>query len=904
MTARIIDGKAVSERRRAALAERIAGFAARGIKPCLAAITVREDHGWTVYARNQAAACAQVGIAYRTITLAPGAGPEDLAETIETLNVDAAVHGIILQAPLPAGFDPFQAQARLSPGKDVEGVNPANLGLVLAGRPALAPCTALSAFALALEALPDLKGVEAVVVGASTIVGRPVAQLLLAAGATVAVCHILTKDLAAHTRRADLLIVAAGKAGLIRPEHIKPGAVVIDVGINRQTGPDGKSKTVGDVDPTVAEIASALTPVPGGVGALTTTILLESTADAAERLAAGGGAIDGAAVARLLGGLDLPLGAADRIATLLSRHLVGLPAAGAVRSALERRIAAIGSGGGVLLLDGAMGTELIARGVAAERVLHANRERPDLVLAIHQSYHAAGARVLTANTFTANRYRCASGEEAAALAVAGVRLARQAAGTDALVLGSIGPLGPVVGADLTTAEAEAAFAEVALAMADALVDGFILETMGSTAEAAAALAACRRVARLPVIACRHVARADALELAEFAAAMESGGAAAVGLNCGAGPRLMLPAVRLLAGSTKLPVAARPNAGHPTSLGGAPSYHLRPAWLVEQAQAMISAGVGIIGGCCGVGPAHIAALVPLAGTTPGQRVAAQPLATTSARAAGHPLAAAFAAGRFPLFAWMPGRQSMSDDAGLERLATVGADAVGLLAGWPGASRGHRLAARLRHAQDACARPAVLDLIPGECPLREVEERLLTAHVLGLRTVTVDAGVFGGTADPVQVLALISSLNQGRSLDGGRLEEPTAFLTGVRVRVDETRLEDYRAAGADWICLQPVYEPQRFRTFVDAYRLSLPLVAAVLLLPDAATADELDNELPVLSVPQRLKDRLARDPQEDLHGVLRFLDRWRGRISGLSVLTSDGRTAPAEALVTALRAASAS
>lgn len=899
MAARIIDGKAVSERRRGALAQRVAGLGGRGISPCLAAITVREDHGWTVYARNQAAACAQVGISYRTVALPAGAGPEDLAEAIEALNVDAAVHGIILQAPLPEGFDPFQAQARISPDKDVEGVNPANLGLVLAGRPALAPCTALSAFALAQEALPDLKGVEAVVVGASTIVGKPVAQLLLAAGATVAVCHILTRDLALHTRRAELLVVAAGKAGLIRSEHVRPGAVVVDVGINRRTGPDGKVQTVGDVDPAVAEVAGALTPVPGGVGAMTTTILLESTVDAAERLAAAVGAIDGAAIARLLGGLELPAGAADRVATLLARHLVGLPAAGAVRAPLERRLAAISGGGGALLLDGAMGTELIARGIPCERVLAANRDQPESVLAVHRAYREAGARVLTANTFGANRYR--SGAEAAILATLGVRLARQAGGGEALVLGCLGPLGLVVGADLDAAEAENAFAEVAQAMADALVDGFILETMGSTREAAAALAACRRVSRLPVIACRHVERADATELAEFAAAMEAGGAAAVGLNCGAGPRLMLPAVRLLAAATRLPVAARPNAGHPTHADGAFRYHLRPAWLVEQAEAMLAAGVGIIGGCCGVGPAHIRSLQILAGRTLGPRPATVPATAAPLPGAPHPLLAAFAAGQFPVFAWMPGRQAGSDDAGLGRLAAAGANAVGLLAGWPGASRGHRLAARLRHAQDAAARPAVLDLIAGECPLREAEERLLAAHLLGLRTVVVDAGVFGGTADPLTMLRLVTALNAGRSLAGARLEEATAFALGVRVRADDQRLAEYATAGANFVCLQPVYEAARFRTFVEAYRLDLPLVADVLLLPDAATAAELDNELPVLAVPERLKERLARDPDEDLRGVQRFLDRWRGRLSGIGVLTADGRTAQAEALIRTVKMA---
>ena len=264
-------------------------------------ISVAADHGWTVYQRNQASACAATGIQHRAVTLPAGADQEALLEAIEQLNVDPSVSGIILQSPLPAGFDGNAAQGRISPDKDVEGVGPANLGLLLAGRPALAPCTALSAFALAQEALPDLRGVEAVVVGASTIVGKPVAQLLTAAGATVTLCQITTRDSAAHCRQADLVVVAVGKAGLVTPAWIKPGAVVIDVGINRLTGPDGKTLTVGDVAPAVAEIAGALTPVPGGVGALTTTILLESTVLAAERLATAPDAFDSRGVSRLLG---------------------------------------------------------------------------------------------------------------------------------------------------------------------------------------------------------------------------------------------------------------------------------------------------------------------------------------------------------------------------------------------------------------------------------------------------------------------------------------------------------------------------------------------------------------------------------------------------------------------------
>ncbi|MBA2480537.1 MAG: homocysteine S-methyltransferase family protein, partial [Planctomycetes bacterium] len=618
MPAHTIDGKAVSDRRRVQLASQVQALVARSIQPCLAAVTVRPDHGWSVYLKNQATACASVGIRHRIVELGPGTNQDDLSEAIEELNVDAAVHGIILQSPLNAAgssdLSELQAQAQLSPDKDVEGVNPANLGLLLAGRPALAPCTALSAFALAQDGFAaigrsDLIGVEACVVGASLIVGKPIAQLLLAAGATVTTCHIHTRDLAAHTRTADLLIVAVGKAGLIQAGHVKPGAVVVDVGINRIAGRDGKAETVGDVAAEAASVAAAMTPVPGGVGSLTTTILLESTVSAAQRLSESNQLIDAGLLARIVGGsdLNLPRGAAERIAMLLSRHLVAVPGAKPLRSPLERRLAQ-----GVLVLDGAMGTELIARGIAPADVARANLDHPDLVLAIHRAYVDAGAQVITANTFSANRHRTTGGREAAVRQVtAGVQLARQAAsssqGRPVFVLGSIGPLGRVVGADCSSADAEDVFAEVALAMVDANVDGFAIETMPSTAEASAALAAVRRVSRLPVLVCRSIERADPLELGEFARAMEAGGASAIGINCAAGPRALAPVASALAGLTRLPVVARPNAGFPTSQDGRLRYHLRPDYLVERMREYVAAGVSVIGGCCGIGPEHIRAV---------------------------------------------------------------------------------------------------------------------------------------------------------------------------------------------------------------------------------------------------------------------------------------------------------
>jgi len=931
MPAQAIDGKLISEQRRAALGNRVAALRAHGLHPALAAITTRPDHGWALYLKNQAAACGLVGIGHRQLELPSGCGQDDLSEAIEGLNLDPLVHGIILQSPLNAPgmeLNELQAQAQLSPDKDVEGVNPANLGLLLAGRQALAPCTALSAVALAMAGCVligrgDLTGMEACVVGASTIVGKPIAQLLLAAGATVTICHVHTRALAEHTRRADLLVVAVGRAGLITADMVKPGAVVIDVGINRRQLDGGRSETVGDVAPEVGQVAAALSPVPGGVGALTTTILLESTVTAAERLDQSAPSFDAAAIARLVGSAseELPRDTAERIATLLSRHVVGVPNGRPWRSALSRRL-----GRGVTVLDGATGTELIARGVAPARVTQANLEHPDLVLAVHRAYVEAGAEAITANTFGANRYRLSGREEALSLAVAGVRLARQAAlsvpGRTVFVLASLGPLGQLIGAELPVVDAEEAFAEVALAMADHNVDGFILETMSSTAEALAGLRGVRRVSRLPVLVCRSIDRADALELGDFAQAMEDGGATAIGVNCAAGPRALEPVVATLAGLTRLPVIARPNAGFPSQDQGQLHYHLRPEYLVERARAYVASGVRILGGCCGVSPAHIHALAQAASSfvlpppgalAPPQRTVAVAPADAAPRGAAeparadHPLLSAMRSGAFPVLALLAGRISpVAAVAAAQRLTAAGARGIGLLGGWPGSPRGSRLAAQVRHLQDASRQPGILELIPADLTLGQAQDIALTAHLMGLSVLLVDGGVFAGmqrvdrghpVCEPLALVRMLCELNHGRDVSGTRLSEPTAFTIGVRLRRRDAQLAvDYAAAGAHFLTIQPIYEPAAFREAMGlAQGAGLPLLAETLLLPDAATADELDNELPELSVPARLKERLRADSTEDVRGVLRFIAAWRAKLSGVVVMAADERTDMVEAVV---------
>jgi len=234
-----------------------------------------------VYLASQSRACQRIGVRYRNDRLAAGATQEALAAHLRALASDPRVTGIILQLPLPAGLDARAAQGLLDPRKDVEGVHPENLGRTAGARGLLTPCTAAAAVhILEAEGVP-LRGAEIVMVGHSEIVGKPAALMLLDRLATVTVCHVGTRDLAAHTRRADVVLVAVGKAGLIRKDMLRPGAVVVDIGINVVDDGAGGSRVVGDVAPDAAEVAGLLTPVPGGVGPVTVAILLRNTVRAA-----------------------------------------------------------------------------------------------------------------------------------------------------------------------------------------------------------------------------------------------------------------------------------------------------------------------------------------------------------------------------------------------------------------------------------------------------------------------------------------------------------------------------------------------------------------------------------------------------------------------------------------------
>lgn len=281
MSAVIIDGKALSARVRTELVARIARA---GRKVRLDAVLVGSDRSAAIYAESQAKTCAAVGIEYRLHRLPDGAQYDDIAGRVLLLNTEDEVHAIMLHLPLPPGVDVERVQSLIAPEKDVEGVNPANIGNVVYGRRSLVPCTALAAVEMIESTGVELRGARAVIVGASNIVGKPIAVLLMRAEATVISSNKFTRGIADLTRSADVLVAAAGVPGLIKGDMVKPGAVVVDVGINRISGIDGKSITVGDVAfDEVSEVAGFLSPVPGGVGPMTVAMLLRNTVDAAHR---------------------------------------------------------------------------------------------------------------------------------------------------------------------------------------------------------------------------------------------------------------------------------------------------------------------------------------------------------------------------------------------------------------------------------------------------------------------------------------------------------------------------------------------------------------------------------------------------------------------------------------------
>jgi methylenetetrahydrofolate dehydrogenase (NADP+)/methenyltetrahydrofolate cyclohydrolase len=283
VTARIIDGKAIAaDLRTAVAAETHRLKAAHGLVPGLAVVLVGDDPASKTYVGSKQRALSEAGMRPFDHTLAADTGEAELLELIQKLNADPAVHGILVQMPLPPRINPRRIIASVDPDKDVDGFHPLNAGRLAEGLPmALAPCTPIGCIKLAKTVHASLAGLNALMIGRSNIVGKPLAQLLLAENATVTIAHTRTRDLAAHCRRADLLCVAIGEAELIRGDWIKPGATVIDIGINR-VGDGGRSRIVGDVCFAEAvEVAGAITPVPGGVGPITIACLLVNTLRAA-----------------------------------------------------------------------------------------------------------------------------------------------------------------------------------------------------------------------------------------------------------------------------------------------------------------------------------------------------------------------------------------------------------------------------------------------------------------------------------------------------------------------------------------------------------------------------------------------------------------------------------------------
>jgi len=282
MSAQIIDGKTIAGRVRIAVARDVEAFAEEfgGAKPGLATILVGDDPASAIYVNGKQKACREVGMDGFNFPLAADAPREEVVELIERLNADPAVSGILLQLPLPGHLDGAKLTGMIDPRKDVDGLTPVSAGLLALGREGLRPCTPSGVMTLLDAAGAQLEGAEAVVVGRSNLFGKPMAQLLLGANATVTMCHSRTRDLPAVCRRADVLIAAVGRAQMVKADWVKPGATVIDVGMNR--GNSTPPTLVGDIDfDAVKEVAGAITPVPGGVGPMTIAFLLRNTLQAA-----------------------------------------------------------------------------------------------------------------------------------------------------------------------------------------------------------------------------------------------------------------------------------------------------------------------------------------------------------------------------------------------------------------------------------------------------------------------------------------------------------------------------------------------------------------------------------------------------------------------------------------------
>ena len=282
MSAKLIDGVALSKQLRGDVAQRAAALKARGITPGLAVILVGDNPASQVYVRNKVKACSEAGLHSVLEKYEASMAEAELLARIEALNRDPAIHGILVQLPLPAHIDAHKVIESISPVKDVDGFHVASAGALMVGQPGFWPCTPYGCMKMLESIHYDLKGKHAVVIGRSNIVGKPMALMLLQQNATVTICHSATRDLKAMTLQADVIVAAVGKRNVLTADMVKPGAVVIDVGMNR----NDEGKLCGDVDfEGVKQVAGWITPVPGGVGPMTITMLLVNTLEAAERAA-------------------------------------------------------------------------------------------------------------------------------------------------------------------------------------------------------------------------------------------------------------------------------------------------------------------------------------------------------------------------------------------------------------------------------------------------------------------------------------------------------------------------------------------------------------------------------------------------------------------------------------------
>ena len=281
----LLDGKAAAAAIKDELRQRVKALAERGVQPGLGTVLVGDDPGSRAYVDGKHRDCAEVGIASIRRELPADAGHEQVAAVVAELNADPACHGYIVQLPLPGQIDTQRILEAIDPAKDADGLHPVNLGRLVLGYPAPLPCTPRGIVDLLRRYGVGLAGAEVVVIGRGTTVGRPLGLLLTrrTENATVTLCHTGTRDLAAHTRRADIVVAAAGTPGLVTGDMVRPGAVVVDVGITRVVGPDGKGRYTGDVAADVAEVAGYLAPVPGGIGPMTRAMLLTNVVELAAR---------------------------------------------------------------------------------------------------------------------------------------------------------------------------------------------------------------------------------------------------------------------------------------------------------------------------------------------------------------------------------------------------------------------------------------------------------------------------------------------------------------------------------------------------------------------------------------------------------------------------------------------